>query len=472
MKDQKGVVLIYEIVIIFVFSLVMLAVTSYAVYQLKLVNSITKSEQAFQIAEAGVNYYQWHLAHYPTDYNDRIGGTGTITAGPYLHDYVDKDTQQVIGRFSLNITPPSVGSTIVTIQSTGYTLAVPTLTRTVTVRYGVPSLAQYGFMTNSFVRVGSGSTFFGRFHSNSGIEFNGQGNAPIASARATYTCQAGDGCSGTHNGIWGTAPAATQALWQFPVSNIDYSAITADLSTLRASAQSGGIYFAPSSANGYSLVFNANGTIRIYRVNSLRSHQTGYDVNGTAHNEDIDYGTSGGARTQLDGNPSLAGTQDFAMPTNGIMYLEDRTWVEGVVDGRVMVVAARLPYNSSTAPSIIIPNNLSYELTDGTDVLGLIGQKDVLLSYYVPDDLTVHAAFIAQNGSFQRYCFPNTEKDDLTVYGSISSAGRAAIYSSCSGDLSGYETRNYTYDANLLYGPPPGFPLSSEGYQQISWESD
>jgi hypothetical protein len=142
------------------------------------------------------------------------------------------------------------------------------------------------------------------------------------------------------------------------------------------------------------------------------------------------------------------------------------------VDGRAMIAVGRLPYNPATAPSIIIPNNLVYEVQDGTDVLGLISQKDILLGYSTPNNLNIHAAFIAQNGAFQRYCYPNTEKNTLTVYGSITSSGRAAIYSSCSGDQSGYATRNYTYDSNLLYGPPPAYPLSDDGYQQITWSSD
>ena len=37
-------------------------------------------------------------------------------------------------------------------------------------------------------------------------------------------------------------------------------------------------------------------------------------------------------------------------------------------------------------------------------------------------------------------------------------------------DGTGYQTRNIIYDANLLYSPPPSFPLTSDQYQTISWE--
>jgi hypothetical protein len=456
---------IYEIIVVFIFSLVMISLVAYAAAQLRVLRSTAAREEAFHIAEAGINYYQWHLAHYPTDYNDRVGGTGSITPGPYTHDYVDKNTGQTIGRFILDITPPSIGSTIVTIQSTGYTLANPTNRRTITTRYGIPSLAQYGLLTNSYISVGSASTFYGKFHSNSGIQFNGTATAPVTSARSTYTCQTGDGCSGTHDGIWGTAAAATQAYWDFPVASIDFTAITSDLSAIRTAASTSGIYLAASGTQGYRLLFNANGTIRVDRVTSVSATPTGTDAQGNSHTEDIDYNNV----SQVDGDTSVSGLQSFNMPANGLIFVEDRVWVEGTVDGRVTVAAGRLPYNPATAPSILIQNNLIYETQDGTDVLGLISQKDVLVTYNTPNNLSIHAAFIAQFGSFQRWCFPSSLKNTLTVYGSIATSGRAIMI--CGG-TSGYTTRNYTYDSNLLYGPPPGYPISSEGYQQITWSSD
>ena len=118
----------------------MLAILGNATTQLRVIRSSAAREEAFHIAETGVNYYQWHLAHFPADFKD-----GTGAAGPYVHDYIDKDTQVTVGRFSLTITAPSVGSTVVTIQSTGWTLANPKETRTITTKYGVPSLAKYAF---------------------------------------------------------------------------------------------------------------------------------------------------------------------------------------------------------------------------------------------------------------------------------------------------------------------------------------
>src|SRR5271169_1385170 len=60
-------------------------------------------EQAFAIAEAGVNYYEWHLAYAPQDFED-----GTGHAGPYVHNYYNKDGTE-IGQFTLSITAPPSG---------------------------------------------------------------------------------------------------------------------------------------------------------------------------------------------------------------------------------------------------------------------------------------------------------------------------------------------------------------------------
>jgi Tfp pilus assembly protein PilX len=462
-SSEDGSILIYAIVMIFIFSLVMLGVLGYAAAELKVVRATVNREQAFQIAEAGVNYYQWHLAHFVTDYWD---GNASTTPGPYIHSYVDTDTGQTLGSFSLNITPPPVGSTVVTVQSTGYTNLNPGQTRTVTVRYGVPSLAQYAFLTNSDAWIGPSESVNGQFFSNGGVRFDGAGNAPIGSAKQTYTCQSWSGspCPASENGIWGAAPQSTKNFWQFPMPNVDFSSITSNLANMKGSAQTAGIYLAPSGAQGFSLVFKSDGTIDIYKVTSLNGDPTGWDVNGNPHNNSIDYKN----RTLLFNKP---------IPANGIIYAEDQTWVEGVVKGRAMVAAAKLPYNANTAPSIIVQNSITYAAKDGTNSLGLIGQQDFLIAYGAPNSLEIDAALIAQNGSAQYYYYPGNLKGSpslITIYGATASYGTWTwTWVDGGGNpVSGYSNTSTIYDANLLYSPPPSFPLSSSGYQQISWSSN
>ncbi len=450
-----GDILILTIMLLFVFSLMLVPFLDLISRELKYGPNRIYTEEAFQIAEGGINYYQWHLAKYPGDYKD-----GSTTTAVYVHTFVDADTQQQIGEYDLSITPPAVGSTIVTIKSTGWSFAHPQAKRTITATYGIPSLAQYSFLSNDIVWIGTGETISGKMHSNNGVRFDGSGNAPITSAKSTYSCPSTQGtpCPQTVSGVWGNASSSVKSLWQFPVPAIDFSSLTQNLATLKASAQSGGLYLSPSSAQGYSLVFQANGNVSVYKVTSLQYNPTGWDVNNVAHNEYTDYK-----------NRTLLYTQ--AIPTNGVIYIEDTVWVEGTVNGRVMVAAAKLPYNSSTAPTIYIPNNILYAAKDGTSVLGLLAQNNIVVTNHAPATLEIDAALIAQNGSTQFFYYQNDIKTIISIFGSIMSYGQWTWtwVDSNGNTISGYATTKDQYDSNLLYKPPPSFPLSSSGYQQTSW---
>lgn len=455
---QKGETLILLLVIMFVFSVVVTPLVSSVILKSRVLAATVSREQALQIAEAGITYYQWHLAHFPTDYQDGTGGPG-----PYVHNYVDFDTAQTIGTYSLTITPPPTGSTIVTIKSTGTVTSAPGVTRTITTKYGIPSLAKYSFLSNGLIWIGSTESVSGQMQSNNGIRFDGVGNAPIQSAKSTYVCGSSQGCSpsATKNGVWGSAPQSTKNFWQFPVPMVDFSSITSNLAGMKSDAQSAGIYLPPSNARGYSLVFKSDGTIDIYKVTSLLRNPVGYDVNGVAHNEYTDYN-----------NRSFQFNKPI--PANGIIYIEDKTWVEGTVNGRAIVAAATLPYSASTAPTIYIPNNIVYTAKDGTSALGLLAQQDVVVTYHAPTNLEVDAALVAQNGSAQFFYYSGDIKNSITVFGAIMSFGQWtwSWVDNWNNIVSGYTHTYSNYDGNLLYGPPPSFPLSSSGYQQISWTSD
>jgi Tfp pilus assembly protein PilX len=466
--NQSGSLMILNIIVIFIFSLVMMGVLSYATIQIRLARSTVSREQAFQVAEAGINYYQWHLAHYPTDFWD---GNASTTPGPYEHAFTDKDSNQILGRFSLAITPPPAGSSVVTIISKGWMLGNPQAIRTITARYGIASLAKYSFLTNNGAWIGSNESVNGEFHANGGIRFDGTGNAPITSSKTTYSCPDWQGCSGnpTKNGIWGSASAATKSFWQFPVSNVDFSTITADFASLKSKAQNDGApaFLPASNKSGYSFVFNGDGTLDIYIVKRLLAAPSGntWDVNGRAVNYSIDYDSS--QRQKI--------YSSVAIPQSGIFYVEDDVWVEGAVKGRVEIVAAKLPYNSNTAPSIYIPNNITYTKTDGSDILGLLSQQDIVATYNAPSDLAISAALVAQSGSIQVYDYsPGNIKNSITLSGSLISYGLWTwSYVNGGGSVvSGFKKTYTNYDSNLLYGPPPGFPLTSDGYQQLYWSSN
>jgi hypothetical protein len=186
----------------------------------------------------------------------------------------------------------------------------------------------------------------------------------------------------------------------------------------------------------------------------------------------------------------LSGYDHKALPSNGIIFAEDNLWVEGTVKGRVTVATAKLGETDlDDMYSIYIPNNIVYNSKDGSDVLGLIAQRDIIYSYYSPTNLEVDAAQVAQNGATQvLYYSSNYEcyagqtcshypyiKNSIITYGSIMSYdGWVWSWSNADGSVfsGGYMHTYNNYDPNLLYSPPPSFPLSTSGYQQFNWVSN
>jgi len=412
------------------------------------------SQQALNIAEAGINYYRWHLAHDPLDYYD-----GTGSPNIYTHQYNDPEGGE-IGAFSLEIEEPSDGSSIVTIRSTGWTDSDPNIQRTIEARYGQASLARFSFLQNASSWYGSGITVNGQVHSNNGIRMDGTNTSTVSSAQQTYTCGSETGCSPSTEqpGVWGSG--GDQSLWDFPVPAVDFNSISFDFATMRNSAQSGGLYLGDSGARGYHLVFNSNGTFDLRRVN-YTSYYYGYDdVDGCQR------------RYQRIGSETLIGT--FSVDDNPIIFAEDYLWVEGDVRGRTNVVAAKFPLETNNV-DIWIPDNIEYTTYDGSDVLGLIAQNDIYFARDIPDAFQIDAAMLAQTGKIIRHGYlwwcggtSQAVKDSLTINGGVISFNKS-YWNFGSSPTSGFISREINYDGNLLFYPPPYFPTSGN-FELIDWK--
>lgn len=260
LHHHRGMELTMIIVIMGMLAAIGLAMLQIVSSQNILSSREIRQQQLFQVAEAGVNYYRWRLAHYPNDYQD-----GTASAGPYIHDFTDT-TGTVIGRYELTITPPVTGSTIATISSSAYLLSHPNARRVVTVRLGIPSLSKYAVVANADMRFGEGTETFGPVHSNGGIHFDGIAHGLVSSAEITYTDPDG---YGDKPGVWSLNNEATTFLGgkQIGVTSIDFNGITTDLSALRTLASSpSGILLPASGVQGYHLTFKANDTVDIRKV--------------------------------------------------------------------------------------------------------------------------------------------------------------------------------------------------------------
>ena len=436
--------------------------------QLNYSNRQVGSESALNIAEAGVNYYRWHLAHDPGDFMD---GTGAV--GLYEHEYSDPQGKPM-GKYSLEITAPSLGSSIVTISSTGWSYQYPKVKRKVTVQYGIPSFARYTFLSNASSWYGAGITVNGLIHSNNGIRMDGTNTSLVTSAMDEYMCGSETGCSPPTRkpGVWGAG--GDQGLWQFPVPAIDFDSISVDLTNMSDSADTDGLHLGDSGASGYHLTFLDNGTVQIRRVtgtNDIRGYSTPGEGLGAEGN--------GGCRRlyQLITSEVLIGTYNIS--DTPIIFAEDSLWVEGTVRGRVTVVSATFPTQSSNV-DIWVRGNINYTAYDGSDVLGLVSQNNIFFVRDVPTDFRVDGILMAQKGKIIRHGYydscthsdTNSIRNSLTINGGLINYYKS-YWNFYNGNnlVSGFTNRTIKYDTHLLYAPPPYFPTSGE-YEFISWKEE
>jgi len=480
-----------------------------------LVGNNIKRQKAFNISEAGINYYLWHLSHNSLDYKDGQSTPATPDAtlgyGPYVHNYIDSNAINQ-GTFTLWIKPQGNGSTITKIRSIGMVKG-SNITRTIEAQIGAPSFASYAVLSDTALWFGNTETATGPVNSNQGIRMDGASTTDVTSANATYVPPyelGGDGNS--HPGVWCSTSVLTpvncntrpKVDWRYPVPSIDFNQVTSSLCTIKKTA-----FLASSSTSSLAGLTNActkvpNTRTEAYlpqrATNGRYSISKGYliqlNTNGTY---DLSYVN---AENDTLANYSSALTLQsvatgIVIPSSGVIFAEDNVWVRTnpSYHGRVTIGAGRLA-SSSVKAQIVIADDMLYTTRNGSDAIGLIAEGSVTLAPYAPPtsggfNFEVDAAVIAQTGSvlYPLYYRSNSNKctrgwvdanQQFTFYGSVGSrqswtwtwlvgnnCGNAA-HDPVNGYISGVEHNNTQYDYNMLYAPPPSFPMTSS-YNILSW---
>ena len=471
-KQEAGITTIMVIAFMGIFLLILGTITSFVLEESRYGRALYNREQALHVAEAGVEYYRWYLAHNPNDLTNGTGG-----AGPYPYDVTDPETGQTLGSASISITGNSQCGVVqsIDIVSTGRSSIDSGFPRTVIAHYMQPSIAGYSYLLNSNVWAGPTRVITGPYFSNNGIRMDGVNYSDVSSAVATWSCSPSFGCSSpsqTKNGVFGAGSGS--ALWHYPVASIPFNNITTDLSTLKTRAQNnGGLYFAPAAGipdqRGYHLVFKNNGTVDVYRVTSTTAVQGSADGSAWTTEHNIIAGQT------LVGN--------YTIPSAcSVIFVEDRAWIEGVVSKKVTVAAA--DFIGGTNPSAFLPNNITYTVYDGSAGLTVIAAGDVLLTLNSPDVMEIHGIFVAQTGRYGRNLYTTSGSNrvpsvynsyvlqsQLTTVGTVVSNLRTGTAWIDGGGttVSGYQTRIDSYDQLQATNPPPFTPTASLNYQFVSW---
>lgn len=503
--------------IIIAFSIMAVSVVQVTTTNLFISGNIIKSQKAFNIAEAGLNYYMWHLNHNATDFKDGTTTTQTpdpvLGYGPYQHDYIGSAGKKE-GTYTLWIKPESGSSTIATVRSIGEDLSGAT-TRTVEAKIGTPSFASYAVVSDTALWFGATETANGPVKSNVGIRMDGANTSTVSSANATYVPPSnlgGDG-STSRPGVWCSTSVTTpvncntrsKAQWVYPSTTTDFNQVSSSLCTIKktafAAVASTASYatlanactqtpttltsaYLPrrastyNAARGYLLQLNTNGTYNLYYVNGENDQLTPY--------------TSALTLQSVQNNVTI--------PASGVIFAEDNVWVlsNPTYSGRVTIGAGRLTSTSSSSyANITIAGSLVYGTKNGSDAIGLVSQESIEIAPYAPPSsggfsYEVNAALLAQTGSVQYRGKYNSNtfrctrgwtanNQTFTFYGSVASRqtwtwtwlnGNSpcgdASFSSGNGYVSGILNNSTQYDYNLLYSPPPQYPITS-GFNILAW---
>ena len=515
-QNYRGSILAYALVILTMSMIMMVSIMGYVSGQLKFSLNRVEKQKSLEVAEAGIFYYRWYLAHQTSGKTaaqmKAFLGNGGPLGFAFQSDY------EGIGKYSIVVTPPDPSSTIIIVKSTGWSYKESDLKRTVQVRFRRPSWSEYAMLANDFMRFGEGTEVYGKIHSNEGIRFDGLAHNVVSSLVPTVDDP--DHTGGSEFGVHThknlppsttindtfrsqeappTSPVPTrtdvfQAGRQFPVSEVSFSGVLSDLSYMKGIAcvyntnptpsctvtnacnsAGTGCYFDASSV-GRQIILKANGTYDIYTVSS---YDTG--TNAITGYVGIKSNNKACVVTATNGTPvkcvSVSGCTcvytNYKIPDNGVIFVENNVWLDANPSGsnyekldksykgstlmsteaKVSVVAG-----GSSSTMFIGGSKLEYARSNGSNILGIIGAQDVEVINNSLDTLVISGAIIAQSGRVGRDDYGDY-KSSLTVNGSIGTNQR---YGFAWTDGTGYTTRILNFDNNLLYYPPPYFPTGTE----------
>lgn len=511
----KGNILVW--VLGFMVAIGIILVTVSSVISLTLSDAVrtNKNQLTLNIADAGVNYYLWHLSHSAADFKDgnssaTINASGEFAGfyGPFVHNYKD-DNSNIVGKYTLYIKPKSAGSTVAIVRSIGET-SDGKYRRTVEAEIGAPSFASYSLAGDVALWFGDTESADGPVHSNVGIRMDGANGDDVTSANATYVPPSNLGGNGStvRPGVWCSTSVTTpvncntrsKADWRYPVPSIDFNAITGDLCNLKKTAfldyaSTSSLAASPTACSnvsasrtnayiprvattfnarrGYLIELNTNSTYNLYSV----SNET---YSFTSNSNYTSSYTTALTRTLIANN--------IALPPSGVIFVEDNIWVRSnpTFNGRVTIASGRLA--SATEQTIaVIADDLKYAQKDGTDAIGIIAEDDVLIAPYAPPKpgdaasnypFEVNGALIAKDGSVQ---LPSTyisrsvptwsgnSSKNFVYYGSIATRQSWTwLWTSGSTPTAGFEYNQTNFDYNFLFAPPPSFPITST-YDILKW---
>jgi hypothetical protein len=484
MRNERGVTVVLVLAFMGIFLFLLGTILSYVLTQGKYGRALYAREQAVNVAEAGLEYYRWFLAHNP---NIMTTGAGLVTPASYT---VSDPEGSTMGSASVSATLNTSCGRVQSadLVSQGTANINPLYKRTLHARYMRPSVAEYSNIINANVWAGADRNITGAYHSNGGVRMDGDSNSIVSSALTTWSCTSSFGCSPTQTqpGVFGSGSGS--ALWQYPAASFNFAGISTDFPTLQTYANNDGIKLNPtnvrvngvqqggtfssvgaSDQRGFRIVLRADDTVDIYRVTGT----VGVDA------QRIDNIGTWVTDYHIISSQTYVGR--YTIPSDcRVIFAQSKVWLEGTVGTKITVVAAD---TGSFQPDIVLSSDIVYASGSGSSGLTAIAERSILIPLTSPDAMTIRGIFVAQNGYVGRNYYTTSGSNDvpsqydsyviqasLTTIGSVISNNRVGTQWSSGGTMvSGYQTRTDTYDRLLAFDPPPFTPSASPDYKLVLW---
>jgi len=434
-QKTKGTALVYVLAVIAAASVLFAGTIQFVVSHVRYNTSLEPNTQALHVAEAGVYFYRWYLAHNiegktesqiatfwdndplgvddngdgDCDDADTADGDGDGTEA-YVVEYKDEQNN-VIGQYKICITPPQTYSTVLYINSEGTASSSGiTQTRTIRARLRRPSWSEFAILANNMTRLSAGTEVYGPMHVNGGFHFDGIAHNLVTSTVATYCdsdsdvrVDGGTPCGGWWSGgvmrpgVWAATNPGTKdnsvdiddsehflAGKQLGVVAQDFNSVTADFDEMRQAAKAITVHDEKNN-NNVDLFYGRQGVgrfiefgqpsadkMRITRVRSF-DHET--------------FAITGWKRSDQD----IFDLGD--MPNDLVIYVRDNVWVTGTVPSNKRITIAAHDSDWQSPKIFLGEDDIFYEDYDHDTVLGLAAEDDI--------------AIILDDG------FKNTEEGDI-----------------------------------------------------------
>jgi hypothetical protein len=290
-----------------------------------------------------------------------------------------------------------------------------------TVRF--PSFADYMFLSNEDINIGSAALINGQVRCNADIDNAGHITGKVTAAGNV-----------TNTGVMDLGFLEHQAA-------VDFNQVLASMDDIMLSSKGNGSYFAASGAYGYRATVNGS-AVTVAKI-------------------------TGGTTT---GVLQTVAVTTINVPASGAIYFADNVWVSGSYSTPLTIVSDH---------DIYIPGNYVASDSASTVTGGLIAKGNIIVpSWYasVPQQMSLNVAMLSQSGRIYADTKQGVFRDRLTITGSetyYDANGGFVTVNSYGTPIAGFLNRVYTYDQRLDQYPPPKYPVIQDGSLKVdTWIED